>query len=715
VNQRGVPWPEITREWREREYTRLRQAVKTLPAIRTDLLDDLFDGTPAPTESKARAVLRNAFAAAAARPDGRRLLAIYVYGLCLDKWERSVDYARIEIVLDALRAVAGGDSEVVSLVVDHAQCVKHAMAVENAMNCSCPVEMQRRADALAAATGSLLERENGLAVELGGSAELLRTDAETQHLYFDAVRGVAASVLEFLEQEASARGDFDDVIRGLVETERAPAVAGDVYQSELRAHRATVAALGERAPQPRIHVDAAEVVYVYPFTLNVAGAGDDYHNERQGRETAEDDLVERSLKEARGWQLGRRGLYPVDVHTLQLTHVWGRAESLEPLYGGVSVRLPTVSVTTTADEMIDYTAEVRVSRLGNHHLRIHSRLEDANLHKVNQTLRRASPNMGQEKLVCDGAEWTRFPQFARDVMKGVADGLSATFLGDPTADFHVVVAARAMSIRRSDGSSSPAAGADLTDAVGASLLFHPVRHVTTSLEEWVRYPSPSNVENLIHGLGYVGDLAVRTANTTLLYMPTSPEWVFDEYEELIEFVASVPPLLTAWENKTSTHASQLQRDLPALEESPPPAVELVRREKQLRELQADVRQDLALLHSPRLVYGPVRREFFDRLWAAAGLPLTESEFERQLGVITTLHERLSAMVSVIAEENRQRIEVYVQLALGLIAAASLAELLSWINEAFNVEAKRWAWMEAGFLVVAAVTVVLIILKRRNSS
>jgi hypothetical protein len=198
-------------------------------------------------------------------------------------------------------------------------------------------------------------------------------------------------------------------------------------------------------------------------------------------------------------------------------------------------------------------------------------------------------------------------------------------------------------------------------------------------------------------------------------MPTSPEWVFDEYEELIEFVASVPTLLTAWESKTATHASQLQRDLPALEESPPPAVELVRREKELREFQADVRQDLALLHSPRLVYGPVRREFFDRLWAAAGLPLTESEFERQLRVITTLHELLSAMVSVLAEENRQRIELYVQLALGLIAAASLAELLSWINDAFHVEAKVWAWLEAGFLVVAAVTVVLIILKRRKSS
>jgi hypothetical protein len=113
--------------------------------------------------------------------------------------------------------------------------------------------------------------------------------------------------------------------------------------------------------------------------------------------------------------------------------------------------------------------------------------------------------MGQERLVCDGEEWTRFPQFARDVMKGVADGLSATLVGDPTADFHVVVASRAMSIRRSDGSNSPAAGDDLTDAVGRGLAAVPPRaprhHVARGV---VRYPAPSNVENLIHGLGYVG-------------------------------------------------------------------------------------------------------------------------------------------------------------------------------------------------------------------
>jgi hypothetical protein len=223
--------------------------------------------------------------------------------------------------------------------------------------------MQRRADAIAAKTGSLLEREEGLAVELGGSAELLRTDAETQHLYFDAVRGVRPPSSSSSSRRRQGGGTSTTSSVASWRRSGPPWWRGTSTRAS-SAPTATVAALGERAPQPRIHVDAAEVVYVYPFTLNVAGAGDD-HDERQDPEPDEDDLVDRSLKEARGWQLGRQGLYPVDVHTLQLTHVWGRADSLEPLYGGVSVQLPTVSVTTTADEVIDYTAEVRVSGLGN--------------------------------------------------------------------------------------------------------------------------------------------------------------------------------------------------------------------------------------------------------------------------------------------------------------------------------------------------------------
>ena len=105
--------------------------------------------------------------------------------------------------------------------------------------------------------------------------------------------------------------------------------------------------------------------------------------------------------------------------------------------------------------------------------------------------------------------------------------------------------------------------------MGASLLFHPVRHLATALEEWIRYPHPI-VDNLLEQQGFADDLVARTDNTTVTYMPASAEWLVDEYQEMIEFVASIPPLLTLWQNRVQhlTHrvdtvlASARARTLP---------------------------------------------------------------------------------------------------------------------------------------------------------
>ena len=67
------------------------------------------------------------------------------------------------------------------------------------------------------------------------------------------------------------------------------------------------------------------------------------------------------------------------------------------------------------------------------------------------------------------------------------------------------------------------------------------------------------MSNCSHGQGYVGDLVVRTDNTTVSYMRAAPEWLIDEYEEMIEFVASVPPILTLWENHAYCRRTSTKR------------------------------------------------------------------------------------------------------------------------------------------------------------
>jgi hypothetical protein len=440
--------------------------------------------------------------------------------------------------------------------------------------------------------------------------------------------------------------------------------------------------------------------------------------------------VERALRAGDLWELAGE-ITPLGVRPLELTDVWERANSERPLYAGAALTLPSVSVTPTAGEEYTFECEVeiRLSRLGNHHVRIHSRLDDTDVHDLNQALRRASRSMGEEVLVCGGRQWGKFVDFAEDLIAGVAGSLWApedpprgATTGDPSADFHVVVAARGLSIQHADGTSTAARVDDLPGAVGGSLLFHPVRHLATSLEEWIRYPKPE-IENLMHGAGYVDDMAVRTPNTTVLYMPSSPEWVFDEYEEMIEFTASLPPLLASWEGEIIDYDAELQEDLPELtrtvrDEDAEGAgstdlVEILRRDAALRELQVRIRHDLALFHSPRLVRDRVHREFLDRLWGAAALPRLEDELERQLGIVSSLNERLSAIASGIAEENRRRTELYVQLILGAIAAVSLIDLFLWVNGEFGADHRGWAIAESAVLVVTAVALVLIILRQRR--
>ncbi|MEA2419154.1 MAG: hypothetical protein QOE60_1360 [Thermoleophilaceae bacterium] len=730
----ALPWPEITEQWREREFSLLRQAVARIGDVPFGRLDDLLD--PA-EESQTRpedpaVVVREAFAAVGASPGGPALLATYLYGKCLDKWERSEEYDVIEAVLrplreEALRGAAG--DHVLALVAEHALSTIDAMAVESGLNCSCPIYMQERAAEIVKRTNSMLDGSNGR--ELAQPVGLLRADAETQKVYFGAVRDTAAAVLAFLMREEPGPGNFDTVIDDLLEAEGDPAVHGDVFESELRAHRVTLSALQEAAPKPRLAIDSAEIVYIYPFALR--GKGDE-----------PDTVIRRALDEGEGWELGPNRIKPGRPLPLEVTSVWERPGSDEPKHGGAALPLPDLSVTPTADVAFspetggDYTfdcqAELRLSRLGNHYLRVRSRPAAMDLHDLNQALRRASRSMGEETIRSGAGEWSKFVDYAEEIIDGLTACLSTseaivTSVGDPTADFHVVVGARSLSIRRADGTKSPAAVADLAGAVGGSLLLHPVRDLATSLEEWVRYPPPV-VENLMEGAGYIDDMTVRTPNTTVIYMPSSPDWSFQGYEEMVEFIAAVPPLLASWEDQIIDFERAVKDELPELrrearEPHPDDAAEeygprnprrldeILEREAALRELETYVRQELARLHSRRLVRNRVHREFLDRLWEAAGLPRLEAELERQLDVIATLNERLSTLESSIAERNRQKSARYLELVLGVIGVISLTGLFSWVNGEFGIGSDVVAAGETVVLVLMGAIVAAIILRQRR--
>ena len=407
----------------------------------------------------------------------------------------------------------------------------------------------------------------------------------------------------------------------------------------------------------------------------------------------------------------------------------------EPGYSAASIELPPITVTTTAregeprgddgDDVVEFTAEVRLSRLGNHHLRIRSSLENAGLHEVNQALRRGSHGMGEEELAWEGETRVRFPLYADHVIDTIASALGTKSVRNLDATFHVVLTATSISLQRPGGRTRPAMLGDLKHAVGASLLFHAVRHLTTSLEEWIRYPPP-DVTNLLGGRGYAGDLVVRTDNTTVTYMPGSPEWLIDEYGEMIEFVASVPPLITLWENKALQLGAELDEALSRLERriqaNDDPIGELHEQEKRIREIESDIRRQLAFLHSPALCRTRAQRRFLHELWEVAGLPALETELERRLTLLAERQERIAAMASSIDErhrqkqrENAERLQRPLRILALFLSAAGIVSLFSWFEGAFDVEAPLWAWFELTILIAVTFLVGERVWRGRRSS
>ncbi|HEX8051394.1 MAG TPA: hypothetical protein VF517_00255 [Thermoleophilaceae bacterium] len=700
----AVPWDAIDHEWHERRFDLLHDTVERFGGLDVERLDELF--TPG-SQAEPEPVLADSFGAVDGSTEARGLLATYVYGKCLERWEKSEDHGPIEKVLEALRGVLGRnghDDPVLALVVEQTHCMEHAMGVENALMCSCPVAMEQQAAAVVEGTGRVL---NGRRRPAGNTqlVALLRGDAATQRIYYSAVRDTAAAVLAMLEAEAPGPAKLGKAIRELRAAERHQSVRGDVYESELRAHRVGLAALEDAATLPRVWVDDADVVYLYPFAF-----------EDQTEESL-DALLAR-LDESWSPELGPKRIRPLSVERPLLTNVWEQPGAAEPMYRVVEIRLPDVTVIPTAGEMWKFDCQValRLSRIGNHCLRVGSQLEDTDVHDLNQALRRGSRSMGNEELISGELRWDKFVDYAGEMIAGLAGALGVATVGEPSADFHVALDAHRLSIQRGRRrrrlpferprkSSRPATAAELEGAVGASLLFHPVRHLASSLEEWVRYPPPE-VRNLMQGAGYTDDLVVRTANTTVLYMPSSPDWSCSAYAELVEFVASVPPLLASWEAEVLEREERLRLDLEGA--SPLTLEQVLDREKQLRALESNVRHELAKLHSRRLVRDRVHREFLDRLWMAAGLESLEDEIERELAVMATLLERLSTRAATIAEETRRKTRRKVEIILGVIAVISVTGFFSWVNDNFGLDARWVAGGESALLLVLIVAVVVLV-------
>lgn len=339
-----VAWDLLERDWRRRETTSLRRAVfRVVPEAEQQwkrLSFAVFSGTepdqldPRPLSEEqldelAHTAIRSVLQLPDLSPLDRAGAATLAYYECLCAWERTDYYERLSTIIAALRDEVGqapigidveqdalpspqaavDDPEVAATAVLHAavllaSTLEAEFEVENALFCSCTVDIARQAEGVLALGDELPEtspvRDLPQLVELLDSiaaraelgpvhrlAGLLAADALAVTTYFGALaREVGPATTTFVESlgnPTQVEADLDSSSAGapsaatvarieqaIAEVGRAAEALGDdVLASEARSHLMTLEAMRRllASEKPSLILEEGSIIYLFPFGM----------------------------------------------------------------------------------------------------------------------------------------------------------------------------------------------------------------------------------------------------------------------------------------------------------------------------------------------------------------------------------------------------------------------------------------------------------------
>jgi hypothetical protein len=436
---------------------------------------------------------------------------------------------------------------------------------------------------------------------------------------------------------------------------------------------------------------------------------------------------------AAGWELA--GVTPDAVHgSFNLDDVWDGTDLFGRGYDGTQLVLPRVTVQDlVGKELATLTADIRLSTIGNHYLRLEGELADANAQDVYSAMFRAAPEHGAAVVTVAGAEptWPRLSDFAQDMATAVA-----VKLGDPhqagadglTRDedlarrgpYHVLVIVDAASV--STGPVGPRREVrthdELVAAVGAQVLVNPVTHCVSALAEWSRYPVHPQT-NILSTVTHRDDLVVRTANTTVFVALGSPSFHTQTRETVAEFVASLDGLFAGWSADLTTYYREVDDLLDHTErlgesasaaDARAWAAALRDMRQRLSDFVTAVRSTVALIDSPGLVASPVVSAMKAGLLEAAGFRQRAEDLDRRVEQVlgNRLVDRIEETVRGLAlrlareeEERQHRQRARMDTALAVVAAVGISGLGQIIQAGFDVREFGAVWITLTVIGLAA--------------
>lgn len=669
---------------------------------------------------------------AAAEPGGVPMLLLFVFLSVEAEWEISYHYKPMWDTLqgaqDCLRdhgaVVSGEDAILTRAVLALMGSLTEQIKAENAMTTG-----QLDAHETALGTAAAKAREAAALARRAAGAHpdisaYVVGRAEECDAYNTAVGTAVRAVGEFLATGAP----LDQAIADLETAEEGDAIEDEVYVSELRAHRFSLMALNRVRHDPWLRIDRGKIVYLYPFATRGVPL-----------QAVLDSVGER----AEGWSLG--GVTPVSVSgSLKLDDVWDGSDAFGRHYEGSLLKLPDVVLSGGGAEAdVDsggtarFQAEIRFSKLGNHHVRFTTDIEDVMPADLYAMMLRAAPEHGNVRVAFKGApsrQWPRLAdlavQLAEDAGRRLAES-AATSEADVVARqgmFQLVVTVDAASTAPGPASSlarrEVRSAGDLLEAVGAQLLTNPVTYLIGAPAEWIRYETENQLSSTATGL--IGERTVRTSNTTVILAPGVAAFTQGTRASVAEFAASLDGLFAGWSLELADHYRKVddiqERVVEAEGDHSADAQALGSLERRLdaEKIRLDtfatrVRSTVALIRSPSLMASPVVADSLRLLLERCGFEERVTELNAMIEEVT--QEQLGVTIEKLARqreeqeareeerrESKQRAKVEVFLA--VIAAAGVSGILQVLQAGFFESDGAAMWALVGVAGVVGLALVL---------
>ncbi|MCH7232720.1 hypothetical protein L0U85_17950 [Glycomyces sp. L485] len=697
---------EVDRLW---ELPRWNAESERTPTRRRDAADD----------ARRMKVLRQDMLEVIDRPAGAALLGLHVWYLCSEAWEHTYQFDRLIGTLEAFastwkllrlndpdeRSRAAGDAA--ALLADS---LAREIDVESAL---CRGEFTRHAQATAEAvqvSEQLIESSGRIGDELARLREYFLELAGARATYY---RSVLAAI-EASQAVLTGEGDAAAGIAALRQAENSPDLS-HIERSELRAHRFSLERIAAASDDEWLTVDHAKLVYLFPFGVN--------------------GLQPESAVELVRAMNSPPKIAGIDARSVrqsfELDDVWAGSGHLDRRFEGAAIELPPVTLRhADGEEIAELTAEVRVSQLGNHYLRLETEIFDCDPHQVQFALFRAASEHAAIDVSCGDHEsaWDRLAEFADAVQSGVADMLAARARATVEARagrYHVLVSVHEASAGR--GPATPAdrrrpveSGDDLLGLFGSQALLHPVPNGIGSICDWARLAVDER--RLLRNVRKDGDLVAATANTTVTALFGSPSFIIGMFETVAEFVGSLGGLFSAWHHRLAGHRPRVmslvegRADEDSAEALSAYAERLRREQLALHDFATEVRSVLSLIRSPNLMTSPTDAETLVLLVRAAEVERQELEFATKLRELLSdrLEVRLDALAGKLQRrrdadhERRERFSrSMMEALLGAIAVFGIAGIVQILQTAGqNGEGFAWSavWGICALAVVLSASV-----------